>query len=137
MLRGGASNNTVGGFTAGARNVISGNKDSGVAIIGPGSTSNLVQGNFIGTKSNGTDALGNIDAVWLGEGATNNRIGGVTPEARNILSGNVLFGVSINHTGTNRQSGTRQSKLGQMSVGRLRWPTTVVAWFSRKVPVTT
>jgi CSLREA domain-containing protein len=57
-----ASNNIVGGTTTGAGNVISGNGSSGVFIsheAGPGSTGNMVQGNYIGTDVTGTADLGN------------------------------------------------------------------------------
>ena len=95
VLRDGASNNIIG-----MHNLISGNNDSGVQIVGFGTTGNHVLGNYIGTNSLGTAALGNLDGIWLGEGAANNNIGGFTPEDRNIISGNDTFGVSINHIGT-------------------------------------
>ena len=47
-----ASDNLVGGTTAGARNVISGN-EYGVSIVA-GSTGNQVQGNYVGTDRTGT-----------------------------------------------------------------------------------
>src|SRR5205823_851580 len=54
-----APGNTIGGTTPGARNVISDNRTNGIAISGAGATSNLVQGNLIGTDAAGTSALGN------------------------------------------------------------------------------
>src|SRR5215207_1939962 len=57
----GADNNTIGGTTAGARNVISGNNQDGVQISGNASigiaTGNEVLGNFVGTKANGIEAM--------------------------------------------------------------------------------
>ena len=91
------SNNTIGGTTAGASNVISGNDGFGVVIFGPngGASGNLVQGNFIGTDVNGTKLLGNNgDGVVLSS-APNNTIGGTTAAARNVISGNGKFGVVI------------------------------------------
>ncbi|MBI3951810.1 MAG: hypothetical protein HY314_15280 [Acidobacteria bacterium] len=91
----GASNNTIGGITAGARNVISGNDRHGVEILGPSATGNQVQGNFIGTNAAGTAALGNLnDGVQI-NGASNNTIGGTAAGARNIISGNDSDGVEI------------------------------------------
>lgn len=58
------------------------------SIGGPGG--NVVEGNFIGTDVTGTVALGNNRAVSVFN--PNNRIGGTTPEAKNVLSGNV-YGV--------------------------------------------
>ncbi|MDW8241221.1 MAG: right-handed parallel beta-helix repeat-containing protein, partial [Acidobacteriota bacterium] len=91
----GATNNTIGGTTAGARNVISGNNEDGVHIFGLSATSNRVQGNFIGTDSSGTARLDNFrDGVFILE-ARNNTIGGTTTSARNVISGNNDNGVRI------------------------------------------
>jgi hypothetical protein len=101
-----SSGNTIGGTTAGARNILSGN-NAGVVISGTPS-GNLVQGNFIGTDVQGTARLGNnVSGVGFGGivisgefvGPTNNTIGGTTPAARNIISGNNLFGIEIRTTG--------------------------------------
>ena len=81
----------VGGVTAGARNVISGNSSDGVSIRGAGSK---VQGNFIGTDITGTLALGNSgNGVSAADGAL---IGGTEPGARNIISTNGTFGNNCN-----------------------------------------
>ena len=55
------SNTTIGGTTAAARNVISGNVGLGVGIGdgGPNITGNRVIGNYIGTDKTGTKDLGN------------------------------------------------------------------------------
>jgi titin len=83
-------NNTIGGTTAGARNLISGNTDSGVYIRGEG---NLIQGNYIGTDVTGTAALGNRTGVRsLGYRDT---IGGTTAGARNIIAANVYSGLQL------------------------------------------
>ncbi len=49
--------NTIGGTTAAASNVISGNTNDGVEITGSGTTGNVVAGNCIGTTAAGTAAL--------------------------------------------------------------------------------
>jgi hypothetical protein len=56
-----ATDNLIGGTTAEARNIISGNRDDGVHLSGFGVTRNVVQGNYIGTDASGTRALGNVD----------------------------------------------------------------------------
>jgi parallel beta-helix repeat protein len=94
-----SSSNIVGGTATGARNIISGNGAHGVEIIGtatgPGSTLNLVQGNFIGTDVYGTSALGNrLDGVLIFDASTNT-IGGAVTGARNIISANGANGVEI------------------------------------------
>ena len=51
-----SSGNTIGGTTAAARNVISGNQ-VGVYLVSD--SGNVVEGNFIGTDTTGTVAIGN------------------------------------------------------------------------------
>jgi hypothetical protein len=94
------SNNLVGGTTAEARNLISGNGTDGVGIGGNG---NLVQGNYIGTDPTGTVALGNGYGVSLG--GSDNTIGGTTAGAGNLVSGNAQHGVSIGFGHGNRIEG--------------------------------
>ena len=91
----GASNNTIGGTTAGERNIISGNGDFGVSIY---SDNNVVSGNYIGTDYSGTHRLEyqHIGVVLLG---ASNTIGGTTAGERNIISGNGGCGVDIYGTG--------------------------------------
>jgi CSLREA domain-containing protein len=88
-----ASDNTVGGAREAARNVISGNTDDGVEFQGD-TLGNEVLGNFIGTKANGIEALGNgNDGVHiLGEG---NTVGGTVSNTRNVISGNGGDGVDL------------------------------------------
>ena len=101
LLHLGAAGNTIGGITAGARNVISGNTQQGVRIIGPGTVNNVVAGNYIGTDVTGTVDLGNIlSGVRLDSGADGNIIGGTAAGARNVISGNDIDGVLIIGTGT-------------------------------------
>jgi len=91
------SDNTIGGVTAGSRNVIAGNVLVGVRISMASATGNLVQGNYIGTDVSGTLDLGNVaHGVRLQEGATINTIGGTSSGARNIISGNEITGIRIN-----------------------------------------
>ena len=91
----------MGGTTASARNVISGNGGSGVEIAEAGTTGNLVEGDFIGTSSSGTTSigtnikpLGNMNGVYLFN-AYSNTIGGTTAGARDVISGNLVDGVQI------------------------------------------
>ncbi len=68
MLISSAPTNTVGGTTAGARNLISGNDLGGVLIIGGGATGNLVRGNYIGTDVAGTADLATPRTASLSAG---------------------------------------------------------------------
>lgn len=90
----GSGGNLIGGPTAAARNVISGNGASGVYLNGAAATGNIIQGNRIGTGSAGTNAVGNLagDGITL-NGAPNNLI------ISNVISGNGLAGISISGSG--------------------------------------
>lgn len=104
----GANNSTgvgLGGQSASARNVISGNFLSGVQLgldgDFEGSTShNIVAGNFIGTDKNGTKSLPNGTStegfragVLVTKRAGSNLIGGRDGLGRNVISGNQGPGV--------------------------------------------
>ena len=89
-----SGNNTIGGLTPAARNVISGNGASGVNLSdstypNPHTVGNVVAGNFIGVTANGTAALGNS-----GRGVNINNadgtVGDASAAARNILSANAV-----------------------------------------------
>jgi len=95
ILIDGASGNTIGGTTAAARNIISGNDEDGIVIFGSGTTGNQVLGNFIGTDVNGTADLGNLLAGVNILDAPANTIGGTVSGAGNVVSGNELSGVAI------------------------------------------
>jgi parallel beta-helix repeat protein len=102
----GASYNRVGGSTDGERNLVSGNGSDGVSIGDGSTTNNAVTGNYIGTDSGGTVAIGNTgNGVWLGAGTSYNRIGGSTSEEGNLISGNSGSGVSVNNALSNTVSG--------------------------------
>ena len=84
----GASANQIGGLSASVRNVISGNGNNGILLLGAGTSSNVIQGNYIGTDQSGTLARGNtFDAVSV-QSANANQIGGSATGAGNLLSGN-------------------------------------------------
>src|SRR5262249_25786896 len=92
-VSGGASN-SIGGMTAGARNVISGNNRDGIVIRS--GNGNLVQGNYIGTDVKGKNPLGNgAHGVHIDVATANNTIGGTATGAGNLISGNRLIGVRL------------------------------------------
>lgn len=88
--------NFIGGPTPAARNVISGNL-TGMDLSGSSSV-NVVQGNFIGTDRHGTRAIPNT-TLGIRLQSSGNLIGGTTPAARNIISGN-QSGLSITGGGS-------------------------------------
>ena len=102
-----ATDNTIGGTTPAARNIISGNSIEGISIAG-GSTGNLVEGNYIGTDVTGTQALPNGAGVILAVGYSiipggtfpgtptqSNVIGGTVAGSGNLISGNAGSGVVV------------------------------------------
>jgi hypothetical protein len=91
-----SADNTFGGTTPAARNIVSGNDDHGFQIRQVGTDRNLVQGNYIGTQANGTSALGNSRfGVIVENRASDNIIGGTASGAGNVISGNGSNGVGI------------------------------------------
>ena len=94
----GANDNSVGGSSPGARNLISGNDDDGVVIDdGQG---NRVLGNLVGTTKDGAAPLGNFDAGVRTSAVSNNTVGGGTPEGANTIASNGGNGVEIVSTGS-------------------------------------
>jgi len=116
---GGAVANTIGGKGAGAGNVISGNRSAGVAITGAGTSSNAVQGNYIGTQAGGTGPLGNGSAgILINGGATSNTVGGTVPGTRNVIAYNVRAGVRVGGPATAGASILGNSIFANGSTGR-------------------
>jgi len=129
----------VGGSSVDERNVISGNLIGGVVIdsgdSGPASHTNVLEGNYIGTKADGTGSLpssigvlvanstdnyigddiagnliaGNLVGVWLDQGATANRV-----EA-NTIKANTLDGIYV-ETGPNSITGNQIRDNGRNGV---------------------
>ena len=94
-----STDDTIGGTTAGAANVISGNTGDGI-LIASNFGGNLIEGNFIGTDAPGTLAVPNQGAgVRFADIAVVNTVGGTTAGAANVISGNLGDGVDI--TGAN------------------------------------
>ena len=92
------SNITIGGTTAAARNLVSGNDGTGIILdngsSGPG-TSNLVMGNYIGVNITGTKPLANDGNGLYLEYMGNITVGGTTPGAANVISANQGIGIWV------------------------------------------
>jgi hypothetical protein len=108
------ANNTIGGTSSAAQNLIIANQRNGITISGDlldnsnhevdtianaQPSGNVIQGNFIGTQGGG-DRYGNtLDGILLDD-ATGNTIGGTASGARNVISAN-KNGVVIRSTAAN------------------------------------
>ena len=64
-----------------------------VTGISAAGTGNTIEGNFVGTDPSGTEKEGNFDGVRVV--GTNNLVGGTSPAARNIISGNGENGIVV------------------------------------------
>lgn len=92
-----ANSNRIGGTSAEERNVISANTEIGIYI--ESADSNVVCGNFIGLDVTGTrtfeyapDSSIQANGVEINTTGQHNLIGGSTPQARNVISGNRVYG---------------------------------------------
>ncbi len=110
-LTSGSSNDTIGGTTQGAGNVISGNgARSGNAgiLVGGTSSATLIQGNVVGLNATGTAAAANGAGVYVQDSAAGTTIGGTTAGAGNTIGGNGTTGIEVigSATGTLIQGDT-------------------------------
>ena len=93
-----SAGNRVGGTTAAARNIISGNTTSGVALFNATATANVIQGNYIGLNAGGTVAVPNQgvqSGINITNGASTNSVLG------NVVSGNTQHAVTVFGATTN------------------------------------
>jgi hypothetical protein len=91
--------NVIGGETPDKRNVISGNQQNGIRIVGVNSINNQVLGNFIGSDLSGTSRIRNgLNGVLI-ENTQLNQIGDLTSvpgePPGNVISGNEDYEIKI------------------------------------------
>ncbi len=89
----------------GAGNVIAGNGGSGVSLESAGSRGNVVQGNLIGVGADGATFLANGEQGVSLLGASDNVVGGSTPDAGNTIAFNNVHGVLVSSGSGNRIQG--------------------------------
>ena len=120
-----ASNNTIGGTTPGARNVISANGLDGIEIFGGfgGGTGNLVLGNSIGTDVTGTHALGNVGDGIVISSEPAIRLAGRRAGAQ-FFPCNGEFGIDIEGA---TSTGVQGNYIGTNATGRFPWETPATA----------
>jgi Ca2+-binding RTX toxin-like protein len=90
-----STNNTIGGSTPGAGNVVSGNSSNGIQIVGGNVTGNVVRGNFVGLASDGLGALSNSGAGIYVSGAPGTIIGGAAAGEGNTIGYNLGAGLRL------------------------------------------
>ncbi len=140
-----AVGNTIGGTTPADRNIISGNTNLGIQLFrvsSPNTASgfgNVIEGNYIGTDSKGTSALGN-GASGIGVFLNDNEGGVGDLVSNNVIAANGLAGVEITGNGpssfnpnqvVNNKIGTDVNGLRLQVQGAVMSPITV---FSTTAP---
>ncbi|MEQ9031371.1 MAG: choice-of-anchor Q domain-containing protein, partial [Aggregatilineales bacterium] len=104
VLIGGTTDVTPDGACTGACNLFSGNRGHGLNVT---LTNSIIAGNMVGLDVTGTQVLrnGSVSGANSGIYLGNNDgllIGGNTPEARNVISGNFTYNISgLNGGGNN------------------------------------
>lgn len=100
-----STGNQIGTQWGRNRNLISGNGRSGIILDGANTKDNTIRGCYIGTDVTGLAALpngggsGHPDlhrAIYLNNFSSDNTIGGTDESERNIISGNLGYGIFIN-----------------------------------------
>jgi hypothetical protein len=88
--------NVIGGTSAAAANVVSGNTQVGVYVYGPNSAGNVIQGNTIGLNPARSAALPNVTRGVQFASSSNNFLGGTAAGAGNVIASNGNVGVVVN-----------------------------------------
>lgn len=92
-IRSSQSGNQIGSSMAGHRNLISGNTGPGIKVTG--GTAVAIAGNWVGTDVTGTAAMPNGESGIDMAGGNFSTIGGNTPAAGNLVSGNTSHGIKL------------------------------------------
>ena len=71
------------------------NSFRGFGIVIETGGGNVIEGNYIGTETTGTVAAANVQSGVHILSSNNNRVGGLTTAARNVISGNGVNGVDL------------------------------------------
>ena len=98
-----SARNRIGGPSPADRNLISGNREVGLVIFGAEATNNQVLGNYICCDRTGGNAVPNQTGMFLF--GSQNTIGDGTPGGRNIVSGNLEYGIQVSSRADPRTMG--------------------------------
>src|SRR5207247_8261318 len=89
-------NITAGGCTV--RGLVINGFNNGIALFESAATNTDIEGNFVGTNAAGAAAVSNHTGIYF-QRANGNQIGGTDPAARNVISGNINYGILIENGG--------------------------------------
>jgi hypothetical protein len=89
-----ATRATIGGTTAAARDIVSGNTNQDIYFIN-NARGNVVQGDWVGLSAAGNATLPTDGAGVSFEGANKNTVGGLTAAAGNVIAGPTFDGIAI------------------------------------------
>lgn len=82
-------------------NIISGNGESGIRVLGLAAARNRIVANHIGVNETGTEALPNAGSgIFVGNEAHHNVIGGRAEQHANVISGNDGNGIHLGYLAT-------------------------------------
>ncbi len=122
----GAHHNRLGLPGDANRNVISGCDQKGIALYHSGTDFNTIQNSIIGLDPSGTQRRGTKShGVDFNSGASNNVVGGVGWQERNVISGNFQSGVEISHGSTTKYNQVIGNSIGTDLAGTGANPQTV------------
>ncbi len=108
---------TIGGTSAAARNLVSGNKGTGINVTS--GHDNAILGNYVGINSAGTDAIPNGSSGVI-VGGSHSTVGGIAVGAGNLLSGNKDYGLFIGGS----QIEVQGNRIGTNAAGTSALPNT-------------
>ncbi|MEI6123323.1 MAG: T9SS type A sorting domain-containing protein [Bacteroidota bacterium] len=101
-ILGGPKHTLIGGSTPALRNIVSGNNHIGIRLAN--SDSNVLIGNYVGVDRSGTIALRNFDGISIEGTSKYNIIGSFSTTGRNLVSGNVAYGIPVFGAGCNNNT---------------------------------
>jgi parallel beta-helix repeat protein len=119
VLIDGQGGNTIGGTAAGAGNTISGNAGDGISL--DHAADNDIQGNRIGTTSDGTNLRPNLKTGIDIVSSPSNAIGGSAPGAGNLVSRNLSTGIRLENN-TSNNNVVEGNLVGTNAAGTLALP---------------
>lgn len=124
------TNTIIGGAAPAERNVVSGNRGSGIVFGGEYSDISgvIVRGNYIGTNAAGTSAIGNAGhGIDLGN-INGIVIGGAGAGEGNLISGNAMDGVM---SGSPSNVALQGNYVGTDAAGKVAVPNSTGMFFGR------